>query len=357
MRKNILLLAVLCCVLAVSCKDEWDPVVTFKYDDPGLYKPSDLKPNCTIADLKKLYVKTGKPVKIDPDLIIKGQVVSEDRSGNIYKSLYIQDETGAIELKIGKNGLYNDYKPGQWIVVRCSGLTLGNYNGMLQLGAMRNRKANGEDATDTNADGENSDKYETTYLEVNYLIDTHILRAEMGEKVKPKLLTEEDLKANITTIPVQQGPDFGCLVTLKGLKYNSADGTPKIFLLTYYGSDHDNDRVFLSDETYGVTTWAMSKNAFLKYIESGKWDYVSDVLNHKAGLIKNASAYAVSQYFMMGKTEVQIRTSGYARFADLEIDPDVLSGKATIDVTGILTNYSDAIQFTLIDEDSIVVNK
>ena len=103
--RKILFIAALACALAVSCKDEWDPVFTFKYQDPAMFEPSKLEPNCTIADLKKLYVKEGHPVKIDPDLIIKGQVVSEDRSGNIYKSLYIQDETGAIELKIGKNGL------------------------------------------------------------------------------------------------------------------------------------------------------------------------------------------------------------------------------------------------------------
>ncbi len=355
--RKILFIAALACALAVSCKDEWDPVFTFKYQDPAMFEPSKLEPNCTIADLKKLYVKEGHPVKIDPDLIIKGQVVSEDRSGNIYKSLYIQDETGAIELKIGKNGLYNDYQPGQWVVVRCSGLVLGNYSGMLQLGYMRNRKANGEDAVDTNADGEDSDKYETTYMEVNYLIDTHIIRAEQGNSVAPKVLTEADLKANVTTIPIQQGPDFGRLVTIKGLKYGSASGDKKIFLLTYYGTDHDTDRVFLSDETYGVTTWAMSKNGFLNYINSGKWDHVADVVNHKEGLIKNATAYAVSQYFLCGSTEVQIRTSGFCRFADSQIDPDVLAGTATIDITGILTCYNGAVQFTLIDEDSVKVNK
>ena len=40
-----------------------------------------------------------------------------------------------------------------------------------------------------------------------------------------------------------------------------------------------------------------------------------------------------------------------------EIDPDILSGAATVDITGILTTYDGEIQFTLIDEDSVVVNK
>jgi hypothetical protein len=63
----------------------------------------------------------------------------------------------------------------------------------------------------------------------------------------------------------------------------------------------------------------------------------------------------VSQYFKMGQTDVQIRTSGYARFADKELDPKILTGQYPISVTGILTNYQGSIQFTLIDEDSIVL--
>lgn len=46
-------------------------------------------------------------MKIEKNIVIGGQVVSEDRSGNVYKSIYIQDATGGIELKIGKNALYN----------------------------------------------------------------------------------------------------------------------------------------------------------------------------------------------------------------------------------------------------------
>ena len=63
----------------------------------------------------------------------------------------------------------------------------------------------------------------------------------------------------------------------------------------------------------------------------------------------------------LGGTDIQVRTSGYARFADAEIDKDVLAGTATVDVTGILTCYLSSgtyvAQFTLIDEDSVTVNK
>ena len=68
---------------------------------------------------------------------------------------------------------------------------------------------------------------------------------------------------------------------------------------------------------------------------------------------QNAAAYAVSQYFKMtGGTEIQVRTSGYAKFSDEKIDKAILEG-AKIDLTGILTNYNGAAQFTLIDLDGV----
>ena len=64
----------------------------------------------------------------------------------------------------------------------------------------------------------------------------------------------------------------------------------------------------------------------------------------------------MSQYFTFGGTEIQIRTSGYCKFADNEIDPDVLAGKKTIDVTGIMTLYQGKIQFVLLDIDGVHYN-
>jgi hypothetical protein len=64
-------------------------------------------------------------------------------------------------------------------------------------------------------------------------------------------------------------------------------------------------------------------------------------------------AYSVSQYFKMGNTDVQVRSSGYARFADTEIPQEVLDGTATVTFTGILTEYKGAAQFTLIDLDGV----
>lgn len=334
--------------LLASC-DEWGPVFTGDYGKADVYKPVTLTPNKTIMELKSLYKNA--PVKIEDGIIIGGQVISEDRSGNIYKSIYIQDATGAIEVKIGKNSLYNDYKLGQWVYVKCSGLTLGAYNGMIQLGY--------EDA---------SGEYETSYLDVQYIIDTHIFRGELDTPLAPKKVAESDLLKE---------ENLGCYVEIDGLKYGSVKN-PKgeIFCLIYVDSSKDkksnSNRIFLSstdndnkpvkDPSWGIKTWAMSKQGFISYLNSGVFDAgrlkdnskpISDP-ELKSALIKNADAYAVSQYFRMGSTDVQVRTSGYAKFADTQIDQKILNG-AEVNLRGILTKFDGKPQFTLIDLNGVEI--
>jgi hypothetical protein len=68
------------------------------------------------------------------------------------------------------------------------------------------------------------------------------------------------------------------------------------------------------------------------------------------------AAYSVSQYFKTsGDKEILIRTSGYCKFSDIEIDPEVLSGSKTIELTGILTMYQGDIQFIINDLDGVRV--
>lgn len=331
---NIIGAAFASLALLASC-DEWEPVFTGNYGEADIYEPATMTPNTTILELKKMYTE-GTPLTIEKDIIIGGQVISEDKSGNIYKSLYIQDATAGIELKLGKNGLYNDYKLGQWVYVKCSGLTLGAYNGMIQLGC--------EDPTND---------YETSYMEAQYLIDTHVFRGEIGTPLTAKKVAETDLTKE---------ENLGCYVELDGLTYGN-----EIFLLVYIDPNKDtkdnDNRIFFSDKTWGVTTWAMSKQGFINYLESGVFDSGSTntgrkVTDVKPILIKNASAYSVSQYFKMGSSDVQVRTSGYARFADTQIDPAILSGNAKVNMKGILSIYKGQAQFTLIDlEDGVEIVK
>lgn len=93
----------------------------------------DIPTNTTIRDLKKRHVTSGTYDKITEDLVIGGIVVMDDRSGNFYKTLVIQDSTGGIEVKFNDGYLYNRYPVGRKIYIRCKDLILTDYNGLPQL--------------------------------------------------------------------------------------------------------------------------------------------------------------------------------------------------------------------------------
>lgn len=97
--------------------------------------------NMTILDLKKLYwqEETNYCVEIEPlesgeHVYIKGRVISSDYEGNVFRSLSIQDETAAISFSVFTYNLYLNYRYGQELVIDVTGMHIGKYNGLLQIG-------------------------------------------------------------------------------------------------------------------------------------------------------------------------------------------------------------------------------
>lgn len=344
--------------------DEFTPVFTGNYPLPEkdkIYTAADFEKITPISELAARYnYGSQQAVLIQDNIVISGKVSTDDQPGNFYKTMYIQDETGAIEIKVGRNGLYNEYKPGQTIYVDCNGLYVGMYGykdgdgtGMIQIGH--------QDPT-----GE----YETSYLESALIVDNHIFKGELGDPLQPTLMTASNMPSSTST--AANNSVVGTLVTFEGLTYDD-----EIFTLLYLNSNKNkkeaSNRIFLSNESWGVTTWAMSKNKMRDYIESGLWDnakigsgntIIAPVSSMKVmvdsdgdGFTDKATypgiekaAYSVSQYFRTsnGKS-VQIRTSGYSKFGDAEMPPAVLNGTATINATGILTMYQGKMQLVLND--------
>ncbi len=138
------------------------PMVT--YDSEQAFQ--EAFPDCqyrTIEQLKQIYAeKTNDPqfvggensgwnntkyYQFEEDYYIRGKVISNDEQGNIYKSLYLLDDTGAIEVRL-TNGNYlkyymGDYDwsvspieiPSSYVYVRVKDLFIGNYRMMLSIGA------------------------------------------------------------------------------------------------------------------------------------------------------------------------------------------------------------------------------
>ena len=401
-------------LLASSCR-EFEPVFTLKYTDTPVAAPVTddyalgafgVEKFTTVKALKDLYAVHGKPVEIEEPMAIRAQVVSSDESGNVYREIYLQDATGAIDFKIGRSSSYDDYKPGQILYVNCLGLTIGEYGykdrdyngcGQLQLGLKRNMSIN-----PSTGDWEDSDDYETSYIDLEPVLRAKVLKgailaADDPDRIRPNdKLTGADLLSYGYVEVRKQGkeptvfqtqinhPLVGQLVSLKGLQYGS-----EVFLLFYpnpnlnHTSNDPKNRVFISmpddpedgvDYTYGVKWWALTKNRFTLMVEAGEfngWDSLevgsgndhygpiattmTDVeffgveMLYKDMILTYPSAQSVSQYFKYQGSPVAIRTSGYARFADLEIPEAVRDGSATLDVVGILSRYQGAPQITMLD--------
>ncbi|WP_293887523.1 MULTISPECIES: DUF5689 domain-containing protein [unclassified Sphingobacterium] len=111
-----------------ACKrDPEAPLLTQPiYDGPNA--------NTTIAALKEKYASINDPKVIDEDLVIKALVTGNDISGNIYKQLYIQDETAAINLGVDQNSMYTTFRAGQEVYISLKGLSMVKYGGELQIG-------------------------------------------------------------------------------------------------------------------------------------------------------------------------------------------------------------------------------
>lgn len=72
------------------------------------------------------------------DIVICGIVTTSDKHGNCYKYINIEDGTGGIQIKINNTALYNKYRVGQRVYVKCNGLDLGDYRKLPQLGYWAN---------------------------------------------------------------------------------------------------------------------------------------------------------------------------------------------------------------------------
>lgn len=125
----------------VSCQDD--------FDDPKMVAPvATNEANITIADFKTQFWSDeinyiwedadGNqqiPAREDGShYIISGRVCSSDESGNIFKALYIKDETAALPMSVNQYNLYTRYRVGQEVVIDVTGMYIGKYNGLQQLG-------------------------------------------------------------------------------------------------------------------------------------------------------------------------------------------------------------------------------
>lgn len=90
------------------------------FDEPPIAELPNLEGNMTIAQLIALASPT--PVPLDTGKILEAIVVADDKSGNFYKQIIIQDATGGMRIDVDGFDLYNEYPVGRRVWVRLGGL-------------------------------------------------------------------------------------------------------------------------------------------------------------------------------------------------------------------------------------------
>lgn len=178
--------------------------------DPNLSVTNSLK-ELRLMNGRFDYKTGGATLTITNDVIVAGIVTADDRSGNLYKAINIEDSTGGMQVLIDAYSLYNAYPVGRKIYIRCKGLTLG-YNGgtpVLGLGLSEQNAVNAIPGSE---------------------IGNHIVKADIGHVVTPLVVTmaqlalaknyDTNLINRLVTISEAQFAD-----TTAGITYTQPNGS------------------------------------------------------------------------------------------------------------------------------------
>jgi len=181
-----------------------------KVEEPNNSNPPIVIANKTIKALKAMHVM-GKYQHILKDIIITGIVVANDKSGNFYKTICIQDSTAGISVKLEANNLYAQYPIGRQIFIRCKGLWLGDYEKLIQLGTIDQSKPN-------------NPSFNGIPL---LLIDTFIVKGSLGHRILPRQVSIKDFHDSLqsTLIQLKDSVQF----VDAGLSYGDTTAAKKSF--------------------------------------------------------------------------------------------------------------------------------
>ncbi len=242
--RNIIILA-LTALFTVSCHT-WDA----PGEDSGLDSygnPSLKETNVrTIAEVKEMFdneINTNDLKKVEQSMQLKVVVVGNDEGGNIYKSLYIQDNTGALAVSIDQSGLFGAFATGQCVLIELKDLYVGGYEKQPQVGTLYFNENKGVDQVGRLTRYEWQRHYK-------------LLNPVEGLSAKP-IVTDKMSKLNLKR-------DCGRLVTLVGVRLKDADGE-KVFApsdgsVTLYGGCANREITGMSDVVVRTSTYAKFAN-------------------------------------------------------------------------------------------------
>ncbi len=172
------------------------------FDNPPGASDVNIVANTSILALKAMHTVPGAYDVITSDIVISGVVVANDKSGNFYKQLFIQDSTGGLQILLDANSLYGTYPVGRRIFIKCNGLCISDYNGTMELGV----KATVSGLPSVEGIPGN-------------LISNYVIGGSLNNPVVPTVVTASQLGTNM------QNKYLGTLIQLDDYAFTSLTGT------------------------------------------------------------------------------------------------------------------------------------
>ena len=107
-----------------------------EFDVPPLDGPTVNVPDEAVVTIESIMenFSMSNPFKLEAGTYLRGVVVGSDKSGNIFKTLFIQDETAGIAVIIDETDLFNTYYVGREVYVKLDDLYLGDFAELPQIG-------------------------------------------------------------------------------------------------------------------------------------------------------------------------------------------------------------------------------
>ena len=114
-------------IFAGCVNDEFD-------NPPTTGEDPDIEVTSTIQEFKANWYDPASITEVTDSSVISGVVISNDAAGNFFRVLWIEDETGGIELRIDETNLNVDFPEGRRVFVKCNGLFVSDFAGIIQIG-------------------------------------------------------------------------------------------------------------------------------------------------------------------------------------------------------------------------------
>ena len=196
-----------------------------------------IEANTTILEIKEAFWKDETPYCVEipakdngEHYVIKGRVISSDYDGNVFKCLYIRDETAALPISINTYNLWMLYRIGQEVVIDLTGMNIGRYAGLLQLGYPKWKAS--------------ANTYEPTFMAPEFYAD----HAQLNGRPEPSAvapITIESIDELNTNGALNNGEFLrkwqGQLVRINNVKFTNADG--KTTFCAEYHSSGENQPI------------------------------------------------------------------------------------------------------------------